>query len=460
MRWSHSLRLLPWLAALLVGCAHRPINPPVKEVPQKNGYYFQTHPRPNNSDELLIILAFSGGGTRAAAMAYGVLQELRDVSFQSEGQQRRVLDEVDAISGVSGGSFTAAAYGLFGDEIFTTFEPSFLKHNVQRVLVLKTLNPLRWPKLFSPNFGRSEFAEDYYDKILFQGKTFADLHQRPGPFIVINATDITTGARFDFTQQQFDYLCSDLGPVRVSRACAASSAVPAALSPVTLNNYGGTCGFVPPRWVTDPALQTNSRVRLRARELRSYLNSVERPYLHLVDGGVSDNLGLRAILDGVDYVRQTPEIQANFQVEKLQRVVVISANAYSSPERDWDQKSNPPGNIATAVAATSHTLDRFSFETLELMRNQFEGWQSQYSQDDKLKFYDVRINFTNFKDLNERRFYLNLPTSFFLASTDVDKLIDAGRRLLRQNPAYRKFLADIGAPVPPMPEPLPTQPEK
>jgi NTE family protein len=112
------------------------------------------------------------------------------------------------------------------------------------------------------------------------------------------------------------------------------------------------------------------------------------------------------------------------------------------------------------VAATSHTLDRFSFETLELMRNQFEGWQSQYAQDGKLKFYDVRINFTNFKDLNERRFYLNLPTSFFLASTDVDKLIDAGRRLLRQNPAYRKFLADMGAPVPPMPEPLPTQPEK
>ncbi|HAB19506.1 MAG TPA: patatin, partial [Verrucomicrobiales bacterium] len=173
-----------------------------------------------------------------------------------------------------------------GDDLFTTFEEAFLKHNVQRVLVWKTLNPLHWPTLFFSTYGRSELAEDYYDKILFHHHTYHDLRQRPGPFIVVNATDITTGARFDFTQQQFDYLCSDLSAVKISRACAASSAVPAVLSPVTLNNYAGTCGFEPPAWVTDRELQTNARVRARAREYKSFLDRTNRPYLHLVDGGV------------------------------------------------------------------------------------------------------------------------------------------------------------------------------
>jgi len=77
------------LAISLSGCAHRPINEPLAQATSRNGYYFQTHPRPSNSDELLILLAFSGGGTRAAALAYGILQELRKSRFISEGQDRR-----------------------------------------------------------------------------------------------------------------------------------------------------------------------------------------------------------------------------------------------------------------------------------------------------------------------------------------------------------------------------------
>lgn len=446
------LLLLGIALALLTGCAHRPINPPIERAADPAGYYFATHQRQENSDETLVILAFSGGGTRAAALAYGVLQGLRDSPIQSEGQSRRMLDEVDAITGVSGGSFTAAAYGLYGDDVFETFESAFLKRNVQRALVVKTLNPLHWPRLFSPYYGRSEFAERYYDKILFHGKTFADLNHRPGPYIVINATDITTGARFDFTQQQFDYLCADLGPVKISRACAASSAVPAALSPVTLNNYAGRCGFTPPEWVTRSGTNTDPRIKLRGRELLNFMDATNRPYVHLVDGGVSDNLGLRAILDGVDYARLTPQIRGQFDLSKLKRVVVISANAYSSPERNWDRKESPPGNIATVVAASSHTLDRFSFETLELVRNQFQFWQKQLGDTGNLKFYDVMINFTNFKDLREQRFYLNLPTSFFLESTDVDKLIQAGKRLLHENESYRRLLTDLGSTPPPLPK--------
>lgn len=440
--WS----LLPLLVlALVVGCAHRPINAPLTQSDPNQGYYFHTHPRPNNSPEILLVLAFSGGGTRAAALSFGVLEELRRNGYPVEGQTRRILDEVDGISAVSGGSFTAAAYGLYGDEMFRTFPDAFLKRDVQEMLVWKTLNPFRWPGLMSPDWGRSDMAARYYDQILFTNATYADLQRRPGPFIVINATDITSGARFSFTQQRFNYLCSDLSSFPVSRACAASSAVPGALSPITLNNYAGRCGFQPPDWVLAPKPDLPSRVRLFARELRTTQDSTNHPYLHLVDGGVTDNLGLREILDDATYLQYTPELRRSVDISKLKKVVIISANAYSAPERDWDRKESPPGSIATAVAASSHTLDRFSFETLELLKEAVEGWKKQLGTSEQITFYPVMINFTNFKDIKERRFFLNLPTSFVLPGTDVDKLVDAGSRLLRQNETYQQFLTDIGA---------------
>ncbi len=64
--------------------------------------------------------------------------------------------------------------------------------------------------------------------------------------IVATATDLSSGARFYYTQQMFDILCSDLGAVRLSRAAASSSGVPVVLSPVTIDNYGGTCGYKEP----------------------------------------------------------------------------------------------------------------------------------------------------------------------------------------------------------------------
>lgn len=75
-----------------------------------------------------------------------------------------------------------------------------------------------------------------YDEILCEGATFADLAKRNGPFVVASATDISTGSRFVFNQCVFDTTCFDLGSVPLSRAAAASSAVPVVLSPVTFNN--------------------------------------------------------------------------------------------------------------------------------------------------------------------------------------------------------------------------------
>src|SRR5712671_608064 len=120
-------------------CAHYPINAPLAAVDGRTGYRFENTAFSTNSDALLLMLAFSGGGTRAAALDYGVLEELARTGVGPPSQQHRLLDEVDLISSVSGGSFTAAYYALWGDRIFSDFEPQFLKKRVQNELFRETM---------------------------------------------------------------------------------------------------------------------------------------------------------------------------------------------------------------------------------------------------------------------------------------------------------------------------------
>ena len=285
---SATLRRMSAAAAalLLAGCnALAPVNPPIAKVDFDSGYRVnrllkRQHEGVTNDPHTLFLLTFSGGGTRAAAFSYGVLEELRRTDVTVRGVRRNLLDEVDAISGVSGGSFTALAYALYGDRLFTEYEPRFLKRDVQGTLTWRALNPLNWFSLGSGLYGRSELAADYYDEILFNGATFADLLKLPTPVTAVTGTDLSTGARFQFSQEQFDLICSDLGTVRLARAAATSSAVPAVLSPVTYYNYGGHCGAAMPPWVqrrqqADTPSRPAGRALLRLRDIKSFEDSAE-----------------------------------------------------------------------------------------------------------------------------------------------------------------------------------------
>src|SRR5690606_1361574 len=131
--------------------------------------------RKNNDLTTLMILSFSGGGTRAAAFSYGMLEELRRTEIVVQGEHRRLIGEVDIITGVSGGSFTALAYALYGERLFSEYETRFLKRDVEGALIARMINPFNWWKFIGGSAGRSELAAEYYDEILFEGATFADL---------------------------------------------------------------------------------------------------------------------------------------------------------------------------------------------------------------------------------------------------------------------------------------------
>ena len=243
-----AVALVASLCVFAGGCAHWPATPRLEQAGAP-GYRFAEVTRPGQSDDLLVILAISGGGTRAAALGYGVLEELRRTEVTVNGVKRRLLDEVDVISAVSGGTFPATYYALRGEKTFEEFETKVLSRKFESELAKRIiLNPVNWFRLPSGTFGKSDLFAELYDETVFDHATFADLKRANGPLVIINGTDITIGARFSFTQDQFDAICGDLSKVTLGRAVATSTALPPLLTPISFENRGGTCGRKAPAW--------------------------------------------------------------------------------------------------------------------------------------------------------------------------------------------------------------------
>lgn len=447
-------------AAITSGCAHYPVNHPITEVSPDAGYRAARIKAPGNSDNLLLYLTFSGGGTRAAALSYGVLEELRKTEVLIDGRKRRLLDEVDGISSVSGGSFTAGYYGLFGDRIFKDFEGTFLKKNIQRALAVRTLlNPINWIRLSSTYFDRSDLAAEYYNKHIFEGSTFGDMAARKGPIIVMNATDMTHGVRVGFTQDAFDLICSDLSQFPVARAAAASSAVPMLLSPITLKNYAGTCGFKIPERFKEilEGRAISERQFYLANNVTLYLDSQKKPYIHLVDGGVADNLGLRAILDRVIGRGSIWESLKRTRNENVRKVVLIVVNAETQPDTKWDRVAGIPPFGAMVSSYSSIAIERYNQETIALLKESVKSWadeirtqrckggvfSSEPGSCGDIRFYVVEVKFDALRDETERMYFRRLPTSFKLDPEEVDKLRDVAKRLLNQSEAFQQLLGDL-----------------
>jgi len=437
---------------LLVGCATRPSNAPLAQYDHSYGYRLSNWQAERGDPDFGLVVAMSGGGMRAAAFYYGILEELRRTTVATPQGPGHLLDNVKLVTGVSGGSFTALAYAQYGDRLFEEYEQRFLKHNVQRDLIGIVLNPLAWPKMIGGSQTRSDLAADYYDRILFQDVTFGDLRSRGGPFVNVAATELTTGARITFNQNTFDLLCSDLSRVRLARAAAASSAVPGVFAPVGFDNYAGTCGFdmrqnMERVFGADVAKSAPGRADLRERELAALQDGVAHRYLHLVDGGLSDNVGLRTLLEGLTVAQASEQFRAVTGFDKLKRFAVVSVNSHADAENDWGTHEAPPNVVSMLVRATGVPIDRYSYEQIELLRDFVRALQGTRGPDGQplaVEFYAIDISFDAIADPDEKRYFRNLPTNFALTDEQVDRLRAVAGRLLRQSTEYQRLLYDLG----------------
>jgi NTE family protein len=200
-------------------------------------------------------IAMSGGGSRAANFSAAALLQLESLG---------ILQQATALSSVSGSSLTAAYYGLFSEEKIHHWNPQQVRKRLVKNFELEWFGrwflPWNIGRYWFTGFDRSDIMADVFDHNLFEDKTFGQM-PKATPKILINATSLTeNGALFLFTDEAFNKIGSGLDNYAVSRAVMASGAFPGAFHNVTLRDY------------TQP-----------------------KQYVHLFDGGPSDNLGINSL---------------------------------------------------------------------------------------------------------------------------------------------------------------------
>ncbi|SFO38432.1 patatin-like phospholipase family protein [Nitrosospira briensis] len=224
----------------------------------------------NDLPNVFVGLALSGGGSRAANFAMATMQQLEELGL---------MRHVTAISATSGGTLAGAYYALEGPDVDWATARELMATNFLRKWAVSNILPHNLLKTSFTHGDRSDLMADVFDKVLFKKATFSDLGKlAPGrPIFITNATTASTGGMFAFTQKIFEsHLNSRLDTYPLSHAVMASAAFPGVFNSVTLKSYPSGMPRPPGSSFTDrPRPQT---------------------YVHLIDGGPSDNLGLQTLL--------------------------------------------------------------------------------------------------------------------------------------------------------------------
>ena len=405
-----------------------------------------------NSDKLFVLVTFSGGGKRAAAFSYGVLDALRNVKVTTpDGEQHTLLDEIDLISAVSGGAFTAAYYAMNGKETFDSFVPRFLNHDTEKDLWHQVFKPTNWPRLARARVSRSDLEAEYFDRELFNGATVHDVINR-SPRVIVTATDLVRAKPFTYTREQLNGICVDPKSVPLARAVFSSAATPIYFAPLVMRSFAGQCGYRPPDIAHGIDGITDAYRRERAERLLTYLDP-QYPYLHLADGALADNLGARAILDEVALGDTVTEALRRNGFAHARRMLFIVVDARTGFDRKYARRPEPLGIRRVMDAVVSVTFNRYSFETMNLMRERVKRWESEVRATrcagtrvipdcDRFDVDLVELSFERVKDPEEREYLDRVPTTFTLSPEQINRVRRAAHVLLEESPELRTFLEE------------------
>ncbi len=436
---------LGWIVCTLAGCTtftHTneplPPRPPASASPPLRANFHVDGARGN--PRVLMFLALSGGGSRAAYLSAATMLKLQTLYPEVD-----LLDEVDVLSSVSGGSIAAALYAASRDVSITSPAlasalPPILAgtplekqirlvapHHTLRcsaplsptdLLILQRKLPslsgelhrldmlcrqapltqlqgwerepvlgltrrnylLRWfgNWLWPQNIARYWFtAYDrgdimaqtlgdnlYGTRLIGNNLSFAELNPTR-PYLLINATTDTDqsgpglatdeyafGSVFTFTEQDFrDRLNSDLGRYSVARAVMASSSFPLVFPNHTLQDYR-------------PGALTTYCEKNRDDELKC----TDKQYLHVFDGGNSDNLGLKSIK------RALFQMEAQGRLDDYDRIVVVLVDAFTRPRGASRLDPDPRGTLGLLLDANvSDAVDALLQNNRGRLLGEFDG---------------------------------------------------------------------------------------
>ena len=306
-----------------------------------------TQKPPVDNDGYFVGVSLSGGGSRSANFCAACMFQL---------ERFGILQKVDYISSVSGGSLPAAYYCLHESSWNPANVQAKMTHSFASDLLNQTfLVPWNWCGLLFGSLNRSDLLARSFDQVLFSEKgkvlTFADL-RKDRPRLLINATDMQSGRRFIFCNESFNQLNSDLAKYPISDAVTASSAVPVMLHPVTLHDY----------------------------------STIYPAFRHFVDGGVADNLGIVTLVE--TYINQVTLAQEEHLPDPYPNgaiLVVIDSRVRFSGDFEKEGDLGWLDIIRNAFRLTSNSLlNRASTATMSdlIVRNAPDNTTAKELRDD------------------------------------------------------------------------------
>ena len=425
---------------------------------------------PADRDRPVILMAFSGGGSRAAALAEAVLREMSDTTYLAGGGRHALTDDVKLISSVSGGSVTAAWFGLHQASGLDELRRDFLAQDNMASLKLDAVNPITWFRLAFTGFSRIEALEQLFDRRLFHGAKLGELNQPGKPIVVLNATDMAGGETFAITPRRFDDICSHLDAMPVSTGVAASAAFPILLSPVNFINFSKDCAGRRRsiEWaeidLSNPFTPYLDLPQYREARYTNDLRQGAHPYreidfLHLLDGGLADNLGVNSLRSALIGSYDDAGGLAAINSGKIKKLVIIIVNARSDPPNKLYQFDGRPGTVSMLNTVVSAPIDANTASSdialtallTEIAKASQTAGNARFAG---MKVYGVSVDYDQIPTDTPEHIALRdqaktVPTSWTLSAEQLKTTEIAGSFLLRRHPCYRELLADLKAAQPP-----------
>jgi NTE family protein len=181
-----------------------------------------------------------------------------------------------------------------------------------------------------------------------------------------------------------------------------------------------------------------------------------------LNGGVADNIGVRGVLEAFEELAASAAFRGEVGFGVIRRIVLLVVNARSSPRTHWDRQESPPGIIDQLLQASGVPIERYSFETIETMKDRAEIWkwrrdllvaqarlagaveEEAEASVPKFDLHVLDVSFDAISDPKERAYFMDLPTSFVLPAEDVDRLREIAGRLLHQSAEYQRVVHELG----------------
>lgn len=440
--------------ALLGGCVVLP-DPRVADTPSAHPATGGLAPLGPGLEGEVLVLAFSGGGARAAAFSLGVMEGLAALPAPGGGS---LADRVALTTGASGGALPAAWMGLHGAAEFESYRATVLDADWHGRVRTGTASPVNLLRLYGGGVNNPDAFADALDREVFRGARLGDFGRAGRPQVVLSATDIANHAPFFFAPATFAQLCADGPAMRVADAVAASMAAPVLFRPLTMQAFAGACATPGPAWLgAADDRQAPWMLARQARAFASYREAERVAFVHLLDAGLTDYLAVAALLVA-RLGAETPHAPlAPDDAVRLARLTVVLVDVGQAPIDPWPLDADGPDGqqaIEAAFGAAMGTNVRLARDALAAALDDWQtalrDWRCGLDQAEVLRWrgtlegwrcdaVTVTLGRVSFDDLppDEREALAAIKTRLSLPRDEVDQLIAGGRAAALASPALR-----------------------